>query len=169
MGHTRSTMSLVNAEDAPARLRHRSMEKDGLEIPPSKPSIDSIEIPEGTAALYPYPSTDARHNSTERLDLCLNPTDPPTRPIIDRPVVRWPNNARVALWVAPNIEFKDFMPEPNFGQSFYRTSYEPDATARRHDLRQPRLRQPGLLMAHARGLRPAQHQVYRIPPSRRLF
>src|SRR5471032_2794651 len=25
-------------------------------------------------------------------------------PIIDRPVLRWPNGARVALWVIPNIE-----------------------------------------------------------------
>ena len=53
----------------------------------------------------------------------LEPNRSPYAPIIDRPVVRWPGNARVALWVAPNIEFKDFMPEPNFGQSFYRTSY----------------------------------------------
>ena len=33
---------------------------------------------------------------------------PPNRfdysPIIDRPVIKWPNNARVAFWVAPNIE-----------------------------------------------------------------
>ena len=31
---------------------------------------------------------------------------PPDRfdysPIIDRPVIKWPNNARVAFWVAPN-------------------------------------------------------------------
>src|SRR5690349_19073385 len=25
-------------------------------------------------------------------------------PIIDRPVLRWPNGARVAVWVIPNIE-----------------------------------------------------------------
>jgi allantoinase len=33
---------------------------------------------------------------------------PPNRvdylPIIDRPIIKWPNNARVAFWVAPNIE-----------------------------------------------------------------
>ena len=33
---------------------------------------------------------------------------PPDRmdysPIIDRPIIKWPNNARVAFWVAPNIE-----------------------------------------------------------------
>jgi allantoinase len=32
-------------------------------------------------------------------------------PIIDRPVIRWPNNARVAFWVAPNMEFFEYLPE----------------------------------------------------------
>jgi len=31
-------------------------------------------------------------------------------PIIDRPVIRWPKNARVALWVAPNVEFYEYLP-----------------------------------------------------------
>jgi hypothetical protein len=26
-------------------------------------------------------------------------------PIIDRPAIKWPNNARLAFWVAPNMEF----------------------------------------------------------------
>jgi hypothetical protein len=26
-------------------------------------------------------------------------------PINDRPIIRWPGNARVAFWVAPNMEF----------------------------------------------------------------
>jgi len=29
----------------------------------------------------------------------------PYSPIIRRPRLTWPNNARVALWVIPNIEF----------------------------------------------------------------
>jgi allantoinase len=29
----------------------------------------------------------------------------PYSPIIDRPVLRWPNHAQLALWVIPNIEF----------------------------------------------------------------
>ena len=29
----------------------------------------------------------------------------PTSPIIRRPKVRWPNGARVAVWIIPNIEF----------------------------------------------------------------
>jgi allantoinase len=39
---------------------------------------------------------------------------PPNRvdysPIIDRPVIKWPNNARVALWIAPNIEHYEYLP-----------------------------------------------------------
>ena len=30
--------------------------------------------------------------------------------INDRPVIKWPNNARVAFWVAPNIEFYEYLP-----------------------------------------------------------
>jgi len=31
-------------------------------------------------------------------------------PIVDRPTIRWPNNARVALWVAPNVEIYEYLP-----------------------------------------------------------
>ena len=31
-------------------------------------------------------------------------------PIVDRVPIRWPNGARVALWVAPNIEHYEFLP-----------------------------------------------------------
>ena len=31
-------------------------------------------------------------------------------PINDRPTIRWPNNARVAFWVAPNMEFFEYLP-----------------------------------------------------------
>lgn len=33
-------------------------------------------------------------------------------PIVDRPPLRWPNGARVALWVCPNIEHYEFLPDP---------------------------------------------------------
>ena len=40
---------------------------------------------------------------------------PPNRvdysPIIDRPRIEWPNGARVAFWVAPNIEHYEYVPE----------------------------------------------------------
>ena len=32
-------------------------------------------------------------------------------PINDRPIIKWPNNARVAFWVAPNMEFFEYLPE----------------------------------------------------------
>jgi len=31
-------------------------------------------------------------------------------PIIDRPAIKWPNGARVALWVAPNVEHYEYLP-----------------------------------------------------------
>jgi allantoinase len=31
-------------------------------------------------------------------------------PIIDRPVIKWPNGARVAFWVAPNMEWYEYTP-----------------------------------------------------------
>ena len=40
---------------------------------------------------------------------------PPNRvaysPIIDRPTITWPNNARVAFWVAPNVEHYEYLPD----------------------------------------------------------
>jgi allantoinase len=42
-------------------------------------------------------------------------TLPPGRfdyaPVNDRPLIKWPNNARVAFWFAPNIEFFEYLPE----------------------------------------------------------
>jgi allantoinase len=42
-------------------------------------------------------------------------TLPPGRfdyaPINDRPIIKWPDNARVAFWVAPNMEFFEYLPE----------------------------------------------------------
>jgi len=42
-------------------------------------------------------------------------TLPPGRfdyaPINDRPIIKWPTNARVAFWVAPNMEFFEYLPE----------------------------------------------------------
>ena len=40
-----------------------------------------------------------------------NPTWSPTRPILHRPPLRWPNGARVALWVVPNIEHYEYLPK----------------------------------------------------------
>ena len=56
---------------------------------------------------------------------------PPDRvdysPIIDRPVIKWPDNARVALWVAPNIEHYEYLPDyDGIRNPWPRTPY-PDA------------------------------------------
>ncbi|MDF2114329.1 polysaccharide deacetylase family protein [Roseiarcaceae bacterium H3SJ34-1] len=34
-------------------------------------------------------------------------------PIIDRPKIRWPNNARVAFWISPNAMFYEYQPPAN--------------------------------------------------------
>jgi peptidoglycan/xylan/chitin deacetylase (PgdA/CDA1 family) len=34
-------------------------------------------------------------------------------PYANRPKITWPNGARIAFWVAPNIEFYELTPEPN--------------------------------------------------------
>ena len=31
-------------------------------------------------------------------------------PMVGRPVLRWPNDARVALWIAPNVEHYEYLP-----------------------------------------------------------
>src|SRR5688572_1386365 len=31
-------------------------------------------------------------------------------PSIDRPIVHWPDDARVAFWVAPNVEHYEYLP-----------------------------------------------------------
>ena len=46
--------------------------------------------------------------------------------IIDRPTIRWPNNARVALWVAPNIEFYEYLPPKGYGRDPWPRVVHPD-------------------------------------------
>jgi allantoinase len=40
---------------------------------------------------------------------------PPDRvdysPIIDRPIIKWPNGNRVALWISPNVEHYEYLPD----------------------------------------------------------
>ncbi len=40
---------------------------------------------------------------------------PPDRvdysPIIERPAIKWPNGARVALWISPNVEHYEYVPD----------------------------------------------------------
>ena len=40
----------------------------------------------------------------------VNADRAPYSPIVSRPKLRWPNDARVALWVVPNIEHYEYLP-----------------------------------------------------------
>lgn len=58
-------------------------------------------------------------------------TLPPHRvtysPIVDRPPITWPNKARVALWVSPNVEHYEYLPQfEGHRNPWSRTPY-PDA------------------------------------------
>ena len=53
---------------------------------------------------------------------------PPNRvtysPIIDRPRIIWPNGARIALWIMPNVEFYEYLPDFNgVSDPYPRTPY----------------------------------------------
>jgi peptidoglycan/xylan/chitin deacetylase (PgdA/CDA1 family) len=47
-------------------------------------------------------------------------------PITDRPRVRWPNDARVALWIAPNVEHYEFLPPRDPQRNTWTRSPHPD-------------------------------------------
>ena len=55
---------------------------------------------------------------------------PPDRvdysPIIDRPIIKWPNNARVALWISPNVEHYEYMPNPDEARNPWPRTPYPD-------------------------------------------
>jgi allantoinase len=44
-------------------------------------------------------------------------------PLVDRPRLRWPNDARVAFWVAPNIEFYEIDPPQVQGRPLWPRPY----------------------------------------------
>ena len=56
---------------------------------------------------------------------------PPNRidysPIIDRPTIKWPNNARVAFWVTPNVEHYEYLPVYDGLRNPYPRTPYPDA------------------------------------------
>ena len=57
-------------------------------------------------------------------------------PIIDRPAIKWPNNARVAFWVSPNVEHYEYTPHPDP----VRNPWPPHTPPRRSAIFPPRLR-----------------------------
>jgi len=46
--------------------------------------------------------------------------------MVDRPRVRWPNDARVALWIAPNVEHYEFLPPRDPQRNTWTRSPHPD-------------------------------------------
>ena len=55
---------------------------------------------------------------------------PPDRvdysPIIDRPIIKWPNDARVALWISPNVEHYEYMPDDDTARTPWPRTPFPD-------------------------------------------
>jgi allantoinase len=66
--------------------------------PPRSPG--QVRGPEGQAA-----------GAADQVSASLPPGRFDYAPVNDRPVIRWPNNARVAFWVAPNMEFFEYLPQ----------------------------------------------------------
>ena len=90
----------------------------------------------------------------------------PPRPIRLRPpsptgpVLKWPGGARVAFWIAPNVEHYEYLPAaPATSATPGRECPHP----RRHVLRPARLREQGRDLAHDRGDRQARHALHRLP------
>ena len=56
---------------------------------------------------------------------------PPDRfdyvPLNDRPVIKWPDGARVAFWIAPNVEHYEYLPPPNDFRNPWPRTPHPDA------------------------------------------
>ncbi|WP_419840961.1 polysaccharide deacetylase family protein [Candidatus Poriferisodalis sp.] len=63
-------------------------------------------------------------------------TLPPHRvrylPIVDRPQIRWPNDARVALWIAPNVEHYEYLPPRDPQRNTWTRSPHPDVQGYGH-------------------------------------
>jgi allantoinase len=61
---------------------------------------------------------------------------PPDRidylPIIDRPRIVWPGNARVALWIAPNVEHYEYLPQHDGMRDPWPRSPYPDVQGYSH-------------------------------------
>src|SRR5262245_38411215 len=47
-------------------------------------------------------------------------------PIVDRPVIRWPNGARVAFWVSPNVEHYEYTPPEDPARAAWPRMTAPD-------------------------------------------
>jgi peptidoglycan/xylan/chitin deacetylase (PgdA/CDA1 family) len=50
-------------------------------------------------------------------------------PIIDRPKIRWPGEARLALWICPNILYYEYVAQPNQWLEMWTRMPQPDVLA----------------------------------------
>lgn len=50
----------------------------------------------------------------------------PYQPITDRPRLTWPNGARVAVWVVPNVEHYEYLPSATGGRDAWPRTPHPD-------------------------------------------
>ena len=53
-------------------------------------------------------------------------------PIIDRPVIRWPDGARVAFWISPNVMFYEYCPPADPNRDPWPRSPHPDIRSYGH-------------------------------------
>lgn len=53
-------------------------------------------------------------------------------PIIDRPAIRWPNGARVAFWISPNVMFYEYAPPADPHRDPWPRSPHPDIRSYGH-------------------------------------
>lgn len=56
----------------------------------------------------------------------MTPERVPYQPITDRPRLTWPNGARVAVWVVPNVEHYEYLPPATGGRDAWPRSPHPD-------------------------------------------
>jgi len=81
--------------------RRRFLERAGMLSAASLGAAATLETMSVTTCAAQAPAAGVSPLAPDRFDYL---------PIIDRPVIRWPNNARVALWVAPNVEWYEYTP-----------------------------------------------------------
>ena len=91
-------------------------------------AVGSIGAARLLGGLVPSARAQQVPNAAERVPNAASKL-PPDRfdylPITDRPVIKWPNNARVAFWVGPNIEWTEYTPlnrptQPDIASYSYR-------------------------------------------------
>ena len=53
-------------------------------------------------------------------------------PLINRPIIRWPEDARLALWIVPNMEHYEFLPRPDHTRNQWPRTPHPDVASYSH-------------------------------------